>query len=355
MLSPNFPPNTVWDTQTIWDTLAETPLPIVLYGTGNGADKIISSMEARQIPLTSIFVSDDFYRGQRFHDMPVTTLSALETKYDDFMILVAFGSHLPEIIERVQHMAARHPLLIPDVPVYGNDLFDFSFVRQHADELRLAYTLLADDMSKAVFRFVVEYKLTGQLSPLMLSTSSKQEVFQRLIPLNSSERYLDLGAYRGDTIQEFLAACGGQYTSITALEPDPHTYQKLTQYTCTLANTTTLPYGISDHSEIAYMQTGHGRGTARGGSTPVQMISVDELCTPFSYIKMDVEGSEAAALRGAANTLSDCKPKLNIACYHRSEDLFQLPLLIHRLQPGYKMYLRRHPCLPCWDLNLYCQ
>lgn len=353
MLSHLFDANS--GVHTVWDSLAEAKLPIVLYGTGDGADKVIAVMESRGIPLTAIFVSDDFYRGQIFHGRQVTTLSALETQYSDFIIVVAFGSHLPEILERVRQMDSRHPLYVPDVPVYGDTLFDLSFVRQHADELQKAYTLLADETSRQVFQSVVEYKLSGKLAPLLNTVSSKDEVFDRLIPMDTDEHYLDLGAYRGDTVAEFLSACGGKYTSITALEPDPRTFKKLLAYTSNLENSLSLPYGVSDRNEIAYMKTGRGRGSNRGGSTPIQMVSVDELHTPFSYIKMDVEGSEAAALRGGAYTLSQFKPKLNIACYHRSEDLYQLPLLINQLQPNYQIFLRRHPCLPCWDLNLYCK
>ncbi len=353
MLSPLF--DTLLDVHTVWDTLAKTHLPIVLYGTGDGADKVIAVMESRGIPLAAIFVSDDFYRGQIFHGRQVTTLSALEAQYSDFIIVVAFGSHLPEIVERVRQMDSRHPLFIPDVPVYGDSLFDLSFARQHAEEIRKAYTLLADETSRQVFQSVIEYKLTGKLAPLLNTTSPKDEVFDRLIPMDSDERYLDLGAYRGDTVAEFLSACGGKYTSITALEPDPRTFKKLLAYTSNIENTLSLPYGVSACNEIAYMKTGRGRGSNRGGTTPIQMVSIDELHTPFSYIKMDVEGSEAAALRGGAYTLSQFKPKLNVACYHRSEDLYQLPLLIHQLQPNYQIFMRRHPCLPCWDLNLYCK
>ena len=345
----------LFDVQTIWNTLAHTDLPIVMYGTGDGADKIINVMETLGIPLTAIFVSDDFYRGQMFRGRQVTTLSALEKQYSDFIIVVAFGSHLPEILERVRQMDQHHPLFVPDVPVYGDQLFDLSFIRQHADELEMTYTLLADETSRQVFRSVIEYKLTGKLAPLLTATSCKEEVFDRLIPMGRDERYLDLGAYRGDTVAEFLSACGGQYASITALEPDPRTYKKLEAYTSTLENILALPYGVSDRNEVAYMKISRGRGTNRGGDTPIQMISIDELNTPFSYIKMDVEGSEAAALRGGAYTLQTYKPKLNVACYHRSEDLYQVPLLIHELQPDYKIYMRRHPCLPCWDLNLYCK
>lgn len=357
MQSTTFPSNSA---ETLWDALQNTKLPIVLYGTGDGADKIISVMQERDIPLHAILVSDDFYRGQTFHGRPVTTLSALEAEGSDFIIAVAFGSHLPEIQNRVIQMASRHPVVVPDVPVYGDALFDLSFARCHAKELTAAYTLLADEESRRIFREVIRYKLTGSLTSLLATASDKETVWQGLLPLTNQERYLDLGAYRGDTIQEFLHVTGGCYDSITALEPDTRSFKKLSAYTANLPNVKLLPCGVSDRSEIVYMKTGRGRGTNRAdstqkGSVPVQMIRVDELGTPFTYIKMDVEGSEAAALRGAANALQTCQPKLNIACYHRSEDLYQLPLLIHQLQPNYQIYLRRHPCLPCWDLNLYCR
>lgn len=345
-------------TPTAWEYLKKTSLPIVLYGTGDGADKIIMVMDALNIPLTAIFVSDDFYRGQQFHGFRVTTLSHLEASLDEFIIVVAFGSHLSEIIDRIKNMAKQHPLIIPDVPVYGNTLFDRQFALSHLTELEQAYSLLADEASQYVFQSVLSYKLSGLPEPLFNCTSFKESVFSDLISLHTNEDYLDLGAYRGDTIQEFLSIVNGRYRSITALEPDAHNFKKLMQYAQTLAAVQLLPYGVSDKTETVYMKSGRGRGTAvtdASGGAAVQMTSVDALELSVSYLKMDVEGFEEAALRGAKSTLQKQRPKLNIACYHRSEDLYRLPLLIHELQPAYQIFMRRHLCVPCWDLNLYCR
>ena len=41
-----------------------------------------------------------------------------------------------------------------------------------------------------------------------------------------------------------------------------------------------------------------------------------------------------------------------ISAYHRSEDLFALPLQVERIQPGYRLYLRRFPYIPAWEINL---
>ena len=58
-------------------------------------------------------------------------------------------------------------------------------------------------------------------------------------------------------------------------------------------------------------------------------------------------------IKGGIDTLRRDKPKLNIALYHRSEDIFKLPLMIKKIQPEYNIFMRQHPHIPSWDLNLY--
>ena len=72
------------------------------------------------------------------------------------------------------------------------------------------------------------------------------------------------------------------------------------------------------------------------------------------YIKYDVEGSEREALDGSISTLVQHAPTLLVSLYHRSEDLFALPLHIRKITPHYKgFYLRRMAGIPAWDINLY--
>ena len=74
----------------------------------------------------------------------------------------------------------------------------------------------------------------------------------------------------------------------------------------------------------------------------------------MDYVKYDVEGSEREAILGSRRTLDHYAPTLLVSLYHRSEDLFSLPLLLHREHPQYtSFYLRRFGGVPAWDLNLY--
>ena len=87
----------------------------------------------------------------------------------------------------------------------------------------------------------------------------------------------------------------------------------------------------------------------------MEVDSVDNLCFDFAptVIKFDVEGAEKEALLGCEKTIKAYKPRLMVSAYHKSEDLFVLPLLIKELCPEYKIYLRHHPYVPCWETNCY--
>ena len=90
---------------------------------------------------------------------------------------------------------------------------------------------------------------------------------------------------------------------------------------------------------------------------PVGMDSLDHLLQQESLsptlLKLDVEGAEQEALQGSRETILRCRPKIILSAYHRSDDLFRLPLYLHSLNPDYRFYLRHHPYVPAWETNFY--
>ena len=71
------------------------------------------------------------------------------------------------------------------------------------------------------------------------------------------------------------------------------------------------------------------------------------------FIKMDIEGQELNAIEGAKNTILKYKPKMLISCYHRTEDIYQLPMKVLSIRSDYKVYMRHYPYIPAWDTNFY--
>ena len=348
----------------VWQTLASSPDPLYLYGTGNGADKILDIMASRKINPAGIFVSDDFYRGQVFRGFSVQPLSSLAAMSTPPLLVISFGSHLPYLIRRIQDLSRTFRALIPDVPVAGDTLFDLSFCESHTQDLENARDLLADEASRKVFDQIVHYKLTGDPASLFASVSLKEEILSLLASHHPDAVpcYVDCGAYRGDTIEEFFRFFPFPNYSITALEPEPGSFRKLQQAFGDDPRIRLIQAACGKESGELILYQGRGRGThvpsdqkTAAKTIKVPLVRLDDLSfpSPPTYLKMDIEGKEKEALLGASRLIQTAHPLMNIACYHRSEDLYELPMLLHELYPGYRIYLRRHESFPCWDLNLY--
>lgn len=346
--------------KTSWEKLKETENPVVIYGMGDGADKVLKEFEKHGIEISAVIASDDFVRGQSFHGFTVEKLSDVYKRLGNVDIAICFASQIKDVMEHIKSIAKDFRVLVPSVPVFGKNVFNRDFVNANIDNIEKAYSLMADEQSKLVFENTVNFQLTGELEPLFAMESEKQEVFENILKLGTNEDYVDLGAYRGDTIEEFLTYCGGSYSSITALEPDKKTFKKLQKYTENMQNTAIYNMGAYSCEATLMFSGKSGRNSTlsvkEGEGTPLEVTSVDCLLNGgrASYIKMDIEGAEFEAIKGAEKTIRKYKPKLNIAVYHRSEDIFALPNLINSINPEYKFYMRHHPYIPCWDSNLYC-
>ncbi len=337
-----------------------THKPIVMYGMGNGADKIIAVCRRYGIEISDFFASDGFVRGHAFHGKTVLSYSDIKAKYGDFIVLVSFATALPEVLERIYSIDREAELYVPDVPVFGETLFSSEFVRDNLDRILECAELFADGESVRVYESVINAKLTGKISHLRASETDREAVYRELLRPEKYRTYADLGAYNGDTVRELLQFAPALELAI-AMEPDRRNFRKLSEYAegearCRLE---LHQKGAWDHAGKLYFDgSGNRNANISEAGKKAKEIEVDSLDSilggrAVDYIKYDVEGSERQALCGSAETICRHSPDLLISMYHRSEDIFELPLMIHKMNPSYKLYLRRFSYLPAWDLNLY--
>ena len=350
----------------VWTMLSECGLPIVMYGMGDGAEKIMRVMEACGLKPAEFMASDEFVRGHSFKGYRVKKLSEIEEQYDDFVVVVCFGTALPEVMENIERISQRHRVVAPDVPVIGGGLFDGDYISDHEYEIMKLRMMLSDDKSRDNLDALMKYRITGDISVLRSCETPKEEAYS-LLNINDRETYLDLGAYNGDTVEEFLKLTGKRFTKIYALEPDRRNYSKLRRRHYALgseifepinaaawSSDTKLVFNSRAGRNSSLCETPSPQTAGRGIETDAK--SVDSLLggKPATLIKYDVEGSEREALKGSEQTIKKYKPRLIVSLYHRTEDLIELPLYIKELNPDYKLYLRHHPYIPAWDTNLYC-
>lgn len=336
----------------LWTYLKTVTKPIVLYGIGNGADKVVKRLNADKVKISGVFSSSGFKKNKTYAGHIIKDYDLIKSELGDIVILVCFGSHLPEVIENVKNLAKENELYIPDVPVAGEEIFDIRFAKKHSSQLMEVYNHLADAKSKLVFENIVRFKLTGKPEYLFKTDSDRKEVFD-LLNLTGDETFLDLGAYTGDTVEEFIKVTNG-YSSVVAVEPDKRNFRKLTENTAAYNNIRCINAAVADKKGVQLMAANHGRGNNTDSKmTEIETISIDEIAKKIlpTFIKMDIEGNELKAIDGGLSLIRKTIPKMHIACYHTPFDLFEIPLKILNEVPDYKVYLRRHSCFPAWDMN----
>ena len=69
--------------ESSWEFLQSTTLPIAVYGTGNGADRVFEELDRLKIKVSTVCASDGFVRNRSFHGFQVKSISQLENEYDD--------------------------------------------------------------------------------------------------------------------------------------------------------------------------------------------------------------------------------------------------------------------------------
>jgi FkbM family methyltransferase len=106
-----------------------------------------------------------------------------------------------------------------------------------------------------------------------------------------------------------------------------------------------MPYGLSDFDffcEPLRLNSYDPGFKAIGNDLPMRTIDslvIDGEIERVDFLKLDVEGAELAALKGAGGTIRKFNPKMGISIYHRPNDIFELPLYIRENFPKYKIYI----------------
>ena len=200
--------------QSSWEFLKKTELPIFIYGMGDGCVKLLNQFEKYGIKETGIFASDEFVRGHSFMGHTVKKLSQVEEEYKEFVVVLAFGAGYDSLIEKIDNISARHRLLVPDTAVVGGEPFTKEYLAENFKKAQQVFELLSDDFSKKAYKNIFAYKITGDIEYLREITTLPQEAYENILKLPEDCRYVDLGAYNGDTVREFLSFTKGKYRSI---------------------------------------------------------------------------------------------------------------------------------------------
>ena len=337
----------------IHSELKNLTCPIVLYGTGDGADRLLDDLERLGVKADGVFASDGFVRKRKFRGFEVESFDALFSRFPDMTVLMCFGSDRTQVRENMKRISSKVPLLFPEYPVYGDTVFDGAFANKHCKELQFVRSRLADGDSVKTFDGIVNFRLCGEPKYLFDCETEAEPTFE----LPKDVVFADFGAYNGDTVLDFVQK-NNSYSKIYAVEPDAKNFEKLRKNTSEIKNIEYVNAAVGDKCGQIFATAKKGRGThvSSDGTKPTACITADSLFEGENrpiFIKADVEGNEGAFIRGASEVIRKKRPLMRIACYHRSEDLFAIPTAVLSLRDDYRLFIRHFPAIPSWNTEYF--
>lgn len=345
----------------LWTRLKCSEKPILLYGMGDGADKVLDVCSEKGIKVSGVFASDGFAKNKLFRGFTVTDYSTAKGNFGSFTVLLSFASSRTEVIENILKIAHEQELYCPDVPVFGDGLFDKSFVQENFEKFKECYRLFSDEKSKENYINLILGKMTGDIRYLIEAETDVSEAYENIIQPKQQSHYVDIGAYNGDTIREYLSFAGA-CNKITAFEPDLKNYNKLILYAESSGIDASSLHNIAawDKEETLTFYSRSGRNSAgttshkNVKSTSVKADRADSyIDSSVDFINIDAEGSDRRVILGLKETIKKYYPTISCAVYHRNEDFFDIPLLLKSIYGDCELYIRHFPYFPAWDTNVY--
>ncbi|MCR4925395.1 MAG: FkbM family methyltransferase [Clostridiales bacterium] len=211
------------------------------------------------------------------------------------------------------------------------------------------YKRLADEKSKKIYLQNIlahlsrNYSECGELEDNM----DKQYFPDDIKSVKGYSSFIDCGGFIGDTVEQLLKRTTPK--RVVSFEPFIDNYKKLSEFCQSQRDKgiefTLMNNAVSDKIAKLTFATGTGSGAiSENGDTVITAVSIDEALVGIepTFLKMDIEGSEIDALKGAYNTIKASKPDMAICVYHNIEHLWEIPYYIKSIDSDYEFYFRNY-------------
>jgi len=343
------------------------PAPLVLCGAGQLGKVTLRGLRRAGVEVIGFADNNRKLHGQKIDGCTVKSMEDAVGQYGRDAVFVTTIYTARPLHEQLSALGARvasaravffqHPETF--LPYLSIDRPE-SIVGQAADVVE-GVGQFADDASRAEYTAQIAWHTLASATMPAWTPAVETYFPEGLVALGDHEVFVDCGAFDGDTLREFLRRKSDHFDRFIAFEPDPANFQALE------ASINGLPPGtrervvtrrIAVHSNRETLRfsadDGVGSAVVDSGDIEVEADSLDALLSDVepTFIKMDIEGAEPSALRGAMGTLRTSAPTLAVCLYHAREHLWQIPKAICDANPDYRVFLRRHSD-ECWETVAY--
>ncbi|MFA1647142.1 MAG: FkbM family methyltransferase, partial [Enterobacteriaceae bacterium] len=327
------------------DTMAQMQTnghPIVLCGAGYVAQITWDFMQRQGMSVDYVAISDAWLKpGDEFNGHRIVSVESLTAQASKYNYIIAM-QFIDEPL-RVQLERTAGEILFYDptfVGINAGEHFTTAWCETHQERLNEFYANLADEASKTTLIAYLNQRISAR-EIYYHSVYHPEHYFPReLIRFGADEIFVDGGAYNGDSIAAFVSALEQQNVApaakIFAFEPDKMTFALLEQNTANLPQCVCINAGIWNTNTTLRFNAGLALSSAitdAPDGDEIALNSIDNVVAgeKVTFIKMDIEGSELEALKGAQATIAEHYPILAISLYHKPADLITIPQFIHQI------------------------
>ena len=323
-----------------------------IWGIGKAGKMIYASLKRNDIICSYFVDSNPQYTGTECCGITVCSKESIQK--DDVIVVAAnvrYGIH-----EELKKMGI-HYVYIDPLSLLFYDKEDPYYVKneitKHLCEIDEVYSMLLDPVSKKVYYNVLLHRAIHDIS-LIWEVYDENQYWGNRIIKNASGNFVDCGAYRGDTLTQFMTQIGTRQYKYMAFEADKDNFASLTNlYKTNKWNVEAYNLGVWNNRDTLYFQNDVVSEACVGGKVvenqedrTIKVIadSLDHVLfgEKVDFIKMDIEGAEIKALQGAQKIIKTQKPILAISAYHELNHLWEVPLMIKEMNEGYKIYFAHH-------------
>lgn len=278
-----------------------------------------------------------------------------KVKEDSDTYIIVAAVHLVEIKRQLLSLGIEDNAI--DIKGYGvakgffvfNKKTPYEIINSRMNDYEKVYSYLSDKRSRDVYLGILNCKISLDNNYLAgIASPNEEQYFEKeIIKISENEIFCDCGSFNGDTLETFITLSGGKYKKYIAIEADKEIYTQLNEKIIANGYKNVQTHNIACWNEktVLKFQSSQSSGhITETGDISVSADILDDIIKDgkVTFLKMDIEGAEEMALKGASSLIKNNKPILAICLYHSLEDYYRLPLIMKDLNPEYKLFIRHY-------------